>query len=406
MDYKINKSQGQPMMHAFLFDPCVYMRALISLKGDIKVEEIEEAAKKAYTQNETTMSKVILENGNAYFQNIPQTGCKVFIDSRSWQEIMQESERDPFKIQEGELFRTYIIPEEKGCKLLMMVHHIAADGKAMLMVLEDMIKNLAGIEVEYKPLNNIGTDAFPANVKPSLLFKSIIESLNRQWKKSGKVFDWEDYFKVHENFWATRSSEVRFETIEKEELEGIKEKCKENKITVNSYMLTKILEEHPEYRTFAFPISLRKDNLSICNRALMMRPNFRYNRKKSFLDNAQKIHKIVRRYMEDEHKKYEVSARVRMLDPILLDSCLMYAYGGYQNKASKMMAETIGYVGRNKTNVTVTNLTNLQFKRNYGRFQVEEVFTIAPVMSATKEVICISTFHGKMTIAYSSIRKK
>ena len=110
--------------------------------------------------------------------------------------------------------------------------------------------------------------------------------------------------------------------------------------------------------------------------------------------------------MEDEHKKYEVSARVRMLDPILLDSCLMYAYGGYQNKASKMMAETIGYVGRNKTNVTVTNLTNLQFKRNYGRFQVEEVFTIAPVMSATKEVICISTFHGKMTIAYSSIRKK
>ena len=217
MDYKINKSQGQPMMHAFLFDPCVYMRALISLKGDIRAEEVEEAAKKAYTQNETTMSKVILENGKAYFQNIPQTGCKVFIDSRPWQEIMQESEREPFKIQEGELFRTYIIPEEKGCKLLMMVHHIAADGKAMLMVLEDMIKNLAGIEVEYKPLDNVGTEAFPVNVKPSLLFKFIIESLNHQWKKSGRVFDWEDYFKVHENFWATRSSEVRFEIIEKEE---------------------------------------------------------------------------------------------------------------------------------------------------------------------------------------------
>ena len=406
MDYKINKSQGQPMMHAFLFDPCVYMRALISLKGDIRAEEVEEAAKKAYTQNETTMSKVILENGKAYFQNIPQTGCKVFIDSRPWQEIMQESEREPFKIQEGELFRTYIIPEEKGCKLLMMVHHIAADGKAMLMVLEDMIKNLAGIEVEYKPLDNVGTEAFPVNVKPSLLFKFIIESLNHQWKKSGRVFDWEDYFKVHENFWATRSSEVRFEIIEKEELGCIREACREHGITVNSYMLAKILKEHPEYRTFAFPISLRKDNLSIANRAYMARPNFRYNRKKSFWDNAKKIHKIVRRYMEDEHKKYEVSARVRMLDPILLDSCLMYAYGGYQNIASKMMAETIGYVGRNKTNVTVTNLTNLQFKQKYGRFQVEEVFTIAPVMSATKEVVCISTFHGKMTIAYSNIRKK
>lgn len=406
MNYKINKSQGQPMMHAFLFDPCVYMRAVISLKGDIRVEEIEEAAKKAYTQNETTMSKVILENGEVYYQNMPQTGCKVFRDSRPWQEVMQESERNPFKIHEGELFRTYIIPEEKGYTLLMMVHHIAADGKAMLMVLEDIIKNLTGTEVDYKPLDNTGIETFPVNVKPSPLFESVIEYMNRKWKKSRRVFDWEDYFKVHENFWATRSSEVRFETIEKEELTRIKEECRKNGITVNSYMMTKILEEHPEYRTFAFPISLRKDNLSISNRAFMMRPNYKYNRKKDFWHNAKKLHKIVRMYMEEEHKKYEISVRVRKIDPTLLDSCLMHAYGGYQNKVSKMMAETIGYVGKNKTNVTITNLTNLQFKRNYGRFQVKNVFAIAPVMSATKEVVCISTFHGRMTVAYSSIKNK
>ena len=100
------------MMHAFLFDPCVYMCTVISLKGELWEEEIEEAVKKAYTQNETTMSKVILKNGNAYYQNMPKTGCKVFRDLRPWQEIMQESELEPFKISEGELFRTYIIPEE------------------------------------------------------------------------------------------------------------------------------------------------------------------------------------------------------------------------------------------------------------------------------------------------------
>ncbi len=406
MNNKINKSQRQSMLHAFLFDPCVYMRAVITLKGDITEEEIEEAAKKAYTQNETTMSKVILEDGNAYYQSMPRTGCKVFRDSRPWQEIMQESERNPFKIQEGELFRTYITPEKEGYTLLMMVHHIAADGKAMLMVLEDIVNNLAGVEVDYKPLDNVGVEKFPDNMKPSPIFASAIQYMNRQWKKSGRVFGWEDYFKVHKNFWATRSSEVRFETIEKEELARIKEECREHRITINSYMMAKILKEHPEYQTFAFPISLRKDNLSICNRAFMMRPNYKYNRRKSFLDNAKKIHKIVKMYMEDERKKYEVSIRVIWLDPTLLDSCLMHAYGGYQNKTSKLMAETIGYVGKSKTNVTITNLTNLQFKQNYGRFQVENVFTIAPVMSATKEVVCISTFHGKMTIAYSSIKNK
>lgn len=404
MDYKINKTQSQPMMHAFLFDPCVYMCALIFLKGKLREEEIEEAVKKAYTQNETTMSKVILKNGNAYYQNMQKTGCKVFRDLRPWQEIMQESERDPFKINEGELFRTYIIPEEEGHRLLMMAHHIAADGKAMLMVLEDIVKNLAGMEVDYKSLDNTGTETFPVNAKPSFLFRSVIQYMNHQWKKSGKVFDWDNYFEVHKKFWETRRTEVSIETIEKEELTRIKEECREHGITVNSYMIAKILEGHPEYRTFAFPISLRKDNLSISNKAYMARPDYKYNRKKDFWHNAKEIHKIVRKYMEDERKRYEVSIRVRFIEPTLLDSCLMHAFLGYENKASKMMAETIGYVGKNKTNVTITNLTNLEFQRNYGRFQVENVFAIAPVMSATREVVCISTFKGRMTIAYSRIK--
>lgn len=403
MEYNINKSQSQPMMHAFLFDPCVYMCVLISLKGDIREEEIEEAAKKAYTQNETTMSKVILENGNAYFKNMPQTGCKVFKDHRPWRDIMQESEREPFKIHEGELFRTYIIPEEERYTLLLMVHHIAADGKAMVMVLGDILKNLAGKEVKYKPLDNVGVEPIPTNAKPSFWIASAIRYLNRGWKKSGRVFGWEDYYMVHKKFWETGRTEVRFETIEKEELERMKEECRDNGITVNSYMITKILKEHPEYQTFCFPISLRKDNRSVSNRAFMVRPNYRYNRKKSFWDNAKKIHKIAKLYMEDERKKFEVSIRVRWIEPTLLDSCLMYTYGGYQNKASKTMAELIGYTGKNKTHLTVTNLTKLELEWEYGRFKVEDVAAIAPVMSATKEVICIETFQDKMTIAHSTI---
>ena len=84
MEYKVNKTLSQSMLHSFLFEPNVYMCSVASLEGDITAEEIENAVKKAYTQNETTMSKVILEEGNVYFQNIPQTGCTVFRDNRDW----------------------------------------------------------------------------------------------------------------------------------------------------------------------------------------------------------------------------------------------------------------------------------------------------------------------------------
>ena len=51
------------------------------------MQKIKNAVEKAYTQNETTMSKVVLDNGNAYFENMSETGCKVFVDQRNWQDI-------------------------------------------------------------------------------------------------------------------------------------------------------------------------------------------------------------------------------------------------------------------------------------------------------------------------------
>ncbi len=406
MKDKINKTQHQTLLHSFLFEPNVYMCLLASLKGEITAEEIEAAVKKAYTQNETTMSKVILEEGKAYFQNMEQTGCKVFKDKRNWREIRKECEKNAFRINEGELFRTYIIEEETGYTLMMMVHHIAADGKAMVIVLEDILNNLAGKEVEFKPLDNEGSEIIPGSKKVSFPIMSLIRYMNRIWKKTGREFTWEDYYEIHEKFWENWESEVRFENIGKEELEHIKAECQEKGITVNSYMMAKILKKHPEYHDICFPISLRRENRSISNRVLLVKTDFKYNVKKSFWENAERLHKTAREYIENKDKKYDMALRLRWMDTGLLDSCLMYTFCGYQNKVSKLMAELIGYTGKRKTHLTVTNLTNIEIHKDYGRFQVKSVAAIAPTMSAGKNVICIGTFDGKMTIAYTKMKER
>ena len=406
MNYKVNKTQSQSMLHSFLFEPNVYMCSLASLEGDITAEEIEEAVKRAYTQNETTMSKVILEEGKVYFQNMPQTGCSVFRDNRGWQEIRKECEKKAFRINEGELFRTYIIEEEKGYTLMMMVHHIAADGKAMLIVLEDILNNLAGREVEFKPLTSEGSELIPTDKEVSFPIMFLIRYLNRLWKKTGCMFGWEDYYEIHKRFWEVWESEVRFENIGKEELEQVKEECKEKGITVNSYMMAKILKKHPEYHNVCFPISLRRANRSITNRVLLVKTDFKYNVKRTFWKNAGKLHNITREFIENKDKKYDMALRVRWMDTGLLDSCLMYTFCGYQNKVSKLLAELIGYSGKRKTHLTVTNLKNIEVDKDYGRFQVKSVAAIAPTMSAGNNVICIGSFDGKMTIAYTKMKKK
>ena len=191
MTDKRNESQTQALLHCFLFEPSIYTAMVAIVKGEITAEEIKEAVEKAYTQNETTMSKVVLENGNAYFQKIPQTGCKVFIEERDWRDIMHESEKNTFRINEGELFRIYIIPNhaKQEYTIFMMAHHIAGDGKALLMLLEDILSALAGKQTEYRYLNKEGVILPPAGLKYPFWIQALLTYLNRMWKKQGKYFD-------------------------------------------------------------------------------------------------------------------------------------------------------------------------------------------------------------------------
>lgn len=406
MVQRINKNQTQGAMHCFLFDPSVYISMLASIEGNVTAQEIKTAVQQAYTKNETTMSKVILEGENAYFQNLSKTGCKVFIDSRNWQEIMHESEQETFRIDEGELVRSYIIPEKDGCSVFVMAHHIMGDGKALIMLLEDILCHMEGKEVQFRPLNKDGVEKLPpgAALKPGT--ERGIGALNAMWEKNAKIFTWDDYYMVHEKFWSAKQSQLRVETIEKEELDAIKAACKESDITVNSYIVTKMLREHPEFDNFCCPVSIRGENRSIANCVTLVRMAYKYNPRKSFEKNAKKVHKRIRRYLENNQKKYFIGLSLCSIAPSLLDSALMYTHGGYQNRLSEKVAKLFGYAGDNKTHLSVTNLQNLDFEASGERFAVRNVVITAACMSATERVACVSTFRDTMTISYCNITNR
>lgn len=406
MKYSINKSQTQATMHCFLFEPSVYISLLASIEGDITTEEVKEAVEKGYAGNETTMSKVILENGNIYFQNLAETGCKVFTDERNWQEIMHDNERSAFRINEGEFVRSYIIPKEHGFLLFIMAHHIMGDGKALIMLLEDILCNLSGKEVEYRPLNREGIEKIPSDLKLAMPVKGGIKVLNAIWNRNRKLFTWEDYYKVHERFWRDKQSDIQFETIDKEQLDIIKAECREWGITVNSYVVTKLLQQHPEYKNVCCPTSHRGENRSVSNLVVLVRVGYSYDTQKTFEVNAKEVHKRIRQHLGNDNHKYSIALSLGKMEPTLIDASLMYAHGGYQNSISKIIAHLIGYAGNKKTHLSVTNLQKVNFEMDYGRFCLRNVGFTAACMSATKNVACVSTFRDTMTISYCNIKER
>jgi len=81
-----------------------------------------------------------------------KSGCKVLHDSRDWKEIINESEKRTFDIKDGELIRTFIIPNSDGITLLIHAHHLAGDGKSILIFVNDVLDSLDGQPLQFKPM--------------------------------------------------------------------------------------------------------------------------------------------------------------------------------------------------------------------------------------------------------------
>lgn len=406
MDRKINKSQLQELLHYFLFDPNIYIAAVMTLKRkkDVSAEEIKEAVEMAYTKNETTMSKLVLDNGEIYFENILKSGCKVFIDRREWVDILHENEKNTFRIDEGELVRTFIIDGKEEVRVFIMAHHIFGDGQSLVLFAQDILSCLAKEEVEYRALNNEDQEAIPSDIKYPFLKKLGIKLLNKQWAKTGKLFGWEDYYNIHKKFWANRQNHVE-KIVLSEDVQEIREKSKKMGITVNSYIVAKQLEKFQEYKIIGMPISYRANNRSIANKVTIIKINYKYNPAISFEENAKKIHQIIKKTNENPAKKFFIAKSLGLFGFGLLDGALMAKYTGYKNEIAESVVDIIGMSGKNKVQLGITNLGNIDLKTEYDAFEVEDFEPLAASMSTTKSVMALCTLKNKINICFSSVRE-
>lgn len=407
MKKNINKSQTQELLHYFLFDPNIYISTVMKIKrkSDVTIEAVKQAVEKAYTYNETTMSKVVLDNGEAYFENMSETGCKVFIDQRNWKEILNENEKNTFKINEGELVRTFIIDGKDEICIFVMAHHIVGDGYSLVVLAQDMLSNLAGEEVEYKTLYNNDDELTPSNVKYPFMKKIGIKLLNARWKKTGKVFTWDDYYDIHEKFWKNRKTHISTATIIEEKFLRMKEESKNIGITINSYIVAQHVKKNPEYEIIGIPVSYRTNNCSLSNKVVAMKVKYQYNTEISFEENAKAIHAIIKDSIEDPSKKFFVAKSFELFAPTLVDGALMAKYAGYKNETAEKMVDVITMSGENKTQLGVTNLKNIDLKAEYDSFKVQDFKFIAAPMATTRDVVALCTLENRMNICYSTVKK-
>ena len=142
-----------------LFAPNIYIHFYVKVTGNPKTDDLVRAVKAAFCANESTMSKIVLEeDSSACYERMEESGCRVFVSEKDWKTIVIENEKQAFRIYEGEMMRVFVISSHQETGLLIMAHHLTGDGKSIAYFLEDTMRALAGEKLVFKPMNLVTDD--------------------------------------------------------------------------------------------------------------------------------------------------------------------------------------------------------------------------------------------------------
>lgn len=381
-----------------LFEPNVYIAMCVELTGKICPHQLTAAIKEAYIANEATMSRIVLEQGTAYYEKLSVSGCKTMITDKNWIELVRENEKLPFEIDKGELVRTFIIPADTDTQIMIMAHHLAGDGKSIIYLIKDIMNALAQNPLTYKPLTLLNRNSFE-HTRLSVSAKLFVHYCKRKWKKG--YFTWQDYYNLHNKYWETTCSDIQYETLSVSETEQIIERARQIGCSVNSYLVTMFLQKHQKKCEVGIPVSIREsNNEAMSNLTSGIRIYHLFNTKKTFAENAIQVDAKIKR--ELQKKRVSVLKLLAELPMTLIDAVLLSTHDCYSDPFAKQTAKIMGYVGKIR-DLGITNLTVIDIPVLYGDYKIKNIIFVPPAVSYSQNIIGISTVNGKMTFSFHNM---
>ena len=319
-------------------------------------------------------------------------------------EIMKEyrqlTGRDWNLFEEGML---KISARQTGQKtqFLLVFHHLLADGRGALGLAEELAEcYVRGLELKSAPETLISSvQDFPPDSRLPLISRMLVSKANRDWEKERHCVTYADYHAFANEF--LRSDRVRHSIfrIGQEKLDSIRQKCHEEQVTVNDYLIAKMmLEENTRKVIIASDL---RNRLSCYREGALGNYStaFSVEVKKVFATRnlfslARAVHDQVVRIMARPEDLYLVLQCYAELDPGLLDAAFISCRGGFPSKAGKFIGSLFfGFEAGN--GYSITNLGAIESE------SIADAYFIPPASPAVRKTQGILTVNGVMTICTS-----
>ncbi len=391
------------------------------IRGTLERSRITEAMEKLRSRHPFLGVRVQIDDdgtGSYIAEDVP--AIVIHVEPRQceeqWIARVKEEFRTPFPIETGPLVRCSLVQSEEVSELILCGHHAICDGMSLGYLLRDILKYLAEPIEEFEssiyppPIDHTTVSSAPST-NPILRF--IMDRINNKWAAKNIRFSESEMCRMHEEFWKRNPSiQVLAWDMDPWSTAGLVERCRAENVTVNSALWTAFLaaqydvqDDRRRYRQRSALAVSTRDKLSVSVGeafgfyASSLTVKLPYSRRKSFWDNARKVHsRITKELSKTNLFRMFVS---EMIHPTLLDSLYFRKYGLLDETMPKRLLSkmdwheiTYGYA--------LTNVGRFDIPTTYGPYRLEAVYGPLFYSDVEEKMVGVITVGGRLSIILAS----
>ena len=343
------------------------------------------------------------DTGRIYYQIQDYLNIPVMVKEEValWQQDYEEISVRGWNIKKECLLKVAVYPKGSEFQILFIAHHLLCDGRGLLQLVEEFTEHYAnGVMPQFAPEHVIqGLNDLPPNSDLPFISKLIIGDANRRWKKEGQPVMYEEYSAFERAYIQKHKIKREILTVCNRELEEILVLCKQQNITVNDWLIAKMmLEENTDKVLIAADIR----NQTNCYKQGAM-GNYSTAFSVSVKKNGEDVITLAKRAASQvinicQHPQKEMlvlACYIHML-PELIDAVAISTLGDFASKAGTFVGRNMfGYGSQN--GYSITNLGKIQ-----SNIIAEAVF-IPPASPANKKTWGVLTVNNHMKINTSNL---
>lgn len=411
-----------------------------TILGNVSIEELTQVIKKMQQRHPILNSHIELEGKSAFIVSDSSLDIPVKVIDRvsddQWREEIIQQHKIPFKMEQGPLIRFILLQSAEISDLIIFCQHTICDGMSLVYLARDIMEYLGDPTKEVEllpPAPMVNKDNIPSDIKPSLAMRTLSKTINKKWDKSEVIFDYDDFFALHEVYWDKYTYKAHLYELSREDTKALVLACRKNKVTVNSALIAafaiaqnQLNPEAPKYlQNIASAANLRKFLINPIGEqfgffAGGIQLNFKYSVKESFWDAVKKIYKKTN---PAEARKQTLVGTLNAfsLNATLIEAQFFAAFGHLIPRTSKSYDKMNTFIS-DKNNLAnkivkkklskefamaqiMTNLGKTEFPEKHGDLILKNLILMPSCSPYTELVLGVVTHGGTLSITLNHMEE-